>query len=171
MLDLERLGKVIDNKQKNINRVLSDVRNQIKLLEAQLKLNGGFYSDAISKELTEQDLRIWEDVKTESDEEKIVDPMEPLTVNNVFDEENTNEEPQDQEIKTQEEPEEEVEGDDEPDIINSINEPETSSEQSVQIEIKEEQKIIPEIKTKNEPKQKSDIDIDDLFHSSNKQKK
>jgi hypothetical protein len=116
--DLNNLLKATNLKIKNLNRVNADIKIQLRVIEAQLKLAPGAGMDSAAKSLLEELNKsvigkdTFEGVVTREEENMIADPSAPLDVNNLLKEsipENLVEPSTPTGIETEEEEEEEVE--------------------------------------------------------------
>jgi len=88
--DLNNLLKAISLKLKNLGRTNSDIKTQLRVMESQIKLGTPPESDAVAKSLAEE-LRksnfgedSFADVETSVKETEIVDPSEPLDIDNLL---------------------------------------------------------------------------------------
>lgn len=96
--DLNNLLKVINLKIKNLNRINTDIKMQLRLLEAQIKLGGGPGSDVATKSLIEEMSKgisnsdSFEDVSSRETVENIMDPTKPIDVEDLLKEEDVLEE-------------------------------------------------------------------------------
>jgi hypothetical protein len=90
LTDLNNLLKQVSLKIRNLNRVNTDIKMQLRLLESQIKLGGGPGSDEASKSLIEEMRKgiynedAFEGTSTETSIEKTEDPSEALDVNNLL---------------------------------------------------------------------------------------
>jgi hypothetical protein len=90
LTDLNNLLKQVSLKIRNLNRVNTDIKMQLRILEAQIKLSGGTGTDDASRSLMEEMKKgIYnEDIFGEPDTETTIvhveDPSSPLDVNNLL---------------------------------------------------------------------------------------
>lgn len=87
--DLNNLLKAINLKHRNLGRINSDIRTQLRLMESQMKM-GGSMSDSVSRDLAEELNKglsgkdSFEDVETSVEKSTPIDPSEPLDINNLL---------------------------------------------------------------------------------------
>lgn len=88
--DLNNLLKAINLKSRNLNRANTDIKIQLRILEAQIKLGAGPTTNIAIKSMLEEFKKstigtdLFQEASTEAEEDKIVDPTSPLDVENLF---------------------------------------------------------------------------------------
>jgi len=88
--DLNNLLKAVNLKLKNLNRCNSDIKMQLRVLEARLKLGSGPESESAYKSLAEEFKKSlknedsFKENKTEITKEQIQDPSVPLNIDNLL---------------------------------------------------------------------------------------
>jgi hypothetical protein len=112
--DLNNLLKAINLKMKNLNRANADIKTQLRVMEAQVKLGSGPGTDAAMRSLMEEmgksqiNKDIFEGSSTVAEETKIADPTQPLDITSILaeseSEDDENEEETEEETITAEEP-------------------------------------------------------------------
>ena len=75
--DLDNLLKVISLKMKNLNRINTDIKMQLRVMEAQIKL-GAFHPDKVAT------TDIFEGATTRMRHTQVVDPTAPIDVDNLL---------------------------------------------------------------------------------------
>jgi len=111
--DLNNLLRAINLKMKNLNGANADIKMQLRIMEAQIKLNAGPGTDSAMQSLMEEigKSRITKDMfegaNTSIEETNVEDPTQPLDVKSMLKNENIPE-PESEE-DTEDEPEETVE--------------------------------------------------------------
>ena len=89
--DLNNLLKAVNLKLKNLNRCNSDIKMQLRVLEARLKLGSGPGSESAYKSLTEEFKKglknedSFKENETKIIKEQIQDPSIPLDIDNLLD--------------------------------------------------------------------------------------
>jgi len=90
LTDLNNLLKQVSLKIRNLNRVNTDIKMQLRIMEAQIKLNGGTGTDEASKSLMEEMKKgiynedAFGEAETETTIEHTEDPSTPLDVDNLL---------------------------------------------------------------------------------------
>jgi len=89
--DLKNLNSAIALKNKNLNRTNLDIKMQLKILEAQIRLGAGPTTDIAVQSLVEEfkkgltDEDSFEDAESEMVEEKTIDPSAELDIDDILD--------------------------------------------------------------------------------------
>lgn len=90
LTDLNNLLKVITLKQRNLTRANADIKLQMRVLDAQLKLGSGSATSAAAKGLMEEmhksnmEKDSFEEALSEAKEEEVVDPTESIDMTELF---------------------------------------------------------------------------------------
>lgn len=91
--DLNNLLKAVTLKAKNLNRANGDIRLQLRVLEAQIRLGSGHATSAAAKGLMEEmnkssmDEDSFKEAISEATEEKVADPSVSINMEEIFTEE------------------------------------------------------------------------------------
>lgn len=94
--DLENLSKAVTLKLKNLSRVNLDIKVMLRIMDSQIKLNGGGSSNAVIKGLSEElnkglvNKDSFMDAESEEVIENIIDPTSPIDPTTLFTEEINN---------------------------------------------------------------------------------
>jgi len=84
LVDLNNLLKVTNLKIKNLNRANSDIKTQLRVLEAQLKLTPGGEMDKTVKGFMEEMDKGIETVGSKQTSDNLMDPSTPIDVDNLL---------------------------------------------------------------------------------------
>jgi hypothetical protein len=88
--DLENLQKALNLKLKNLSRVNTDVKTQLKLMESQIRLGAPGIESSAARSLAEElkkstmGMDVFNEAETTVEETSVVDPSEPLNVDELL---------------------------------------------------------------------------------------
>jgi hypothetical protein len=83
--DLNNLLRAVSLKLRNLSRANTDIKMQLRVMEAQIKLGTPSNTDSVTKSLIDElSSGIFEDSETATEEMLVVDPSEPLNVDKLL---------------------------------------------------------------------------------------
>lgn len=83
--DLNNLLRAVSLKLRNLSRANNDIKLQLRVMEAQIKLGTPSNTDSVTKGLIDElSSGIFEDSETSAEEIKVVDPSEPINLNTLL---------------------------------------------------------------------------------------
>jgi hypothetical protein len=149
--DLNNLLRAVSLKLRNLSRTNTDIKMQLRVMEAQIKLGTPSNTDSVTKGLIDELSKgIFEDSETTTEEMSVADPSEPLDVNKLLTDSTNNVLP----------PETVIEPITDSSATTSILEPESVSEEWVDSWPEVPEDAVKEIESTPE---KKPIDIDKLL--------
>lgn len=145
--DLNNLLRAVSLKLRNLSRANTDIKMQLRVMEAQIKLGTPSNTDSVTKGLiNELSSGIFEDSETVTEDTSVVDPSEPLNVDTLLTDSTNNVLPPVTETDSS--------------ATTSILEPEPVSEELVDSWPEVPEDVVKEIESTPE---KKPIDIDKLL--------
>lgn len=90
LVDLENLQKALNLKLKNLTRLNADIKTQLKLMDSQIRLGTPAQDSPAVRSLTEELFKstvgadIFSGMESSSEDNKVIDPSEPLDVDSLL---------------------------------------------------------------------------------------